>query len=115
MQRFHESDGRGAVPDSKPSHERMHPASRETRPVVAVVGDFDPKNHTHQATIAGLSHAEVGFEWVSTTEIDPCLAASRLGGYGGVFIAPSSPYRSMEGALAAIRYARERGVPFVAT
>jgi CTP synthase (UTP-ammonia lyase) len=32
-----------------------------------------------------------------------------------VWIAPASPYRSMDGALRAIRYARERGVPLVGT
>jgi CTP synthase (UTP-ammonia lyase) len=41
--------------------------------------------------------------------------AERLAGYAGLFIAPASPYRSMAGALAAIRFARERGVPLVAT
>jgi hypothetical protein len=30
-------------------------------------------------------------------------------------IGPASPYRSMDGALAAVRLARERGVPLVAT
>lgn len=39
----------------------------------------------------------------------------RLAPYDGVWIAPASPYRSMGGALAAVRYARERGVPLVGT
>jgi CTP synthase (UTP-ammonia lyase) len=39
----------------------------------------------------------------------------RLAAYDGVWIAPASPYRSMDGALAAVRYARERGVPLVGT
>jgi CTP synthase (UTP-ammonia lyase) len=38
-----------------------------------------------------------------------------LAAYDGVWIAPASPYRSMDGALAAVRYARERGVPLVGT
>jgi len=38
-----------------------------------------------------------------------------LAGYDGLFISPGSPYVSMEGALEAIRYARERGVPLVGT
>jgi len=36
-------------------------------------------------------------------------------GYGGIVAAPGSPYASMEGVLAAIRHARERGVPFTGT
>jgi len=38
-----------------------------------------------------------------------------VGADDGIWIAPASPYRSMDGALTAIRYARERGVPLVAT
>lgn len=83
--------------------------------LVAIVGDFDPANHTHQATNAGLTHAGIRFEWVATTDIDSSCPEVRLSAYGGVFSAPSSPYRSMDGALAAIRFARERGVPLVAT
>jgi CTP synthase (UTP-ammonia lyase) len=82
---------------------------------VAVVGDYDPGNHTHQATDQGLKHAQIDYEWILTSAIDPDRPADRLGRSSGIFIAPSSPYRSIEGALAAIRYARERGVPLVAT
>jgi len=39
----------------------------------------------------------------------------RLAAYDGIWIAPASPYRSMDGALAAVRHARERGVPLVGT
>jgi CTP synthase (UTP-ammonia lyase) len=83
--------------------------------LVGIVGDFAPDNHTHQATAAGLAHAGVPFEWVPTTEVPPDGPEHRLASYDGIFIAPSSPYRSMEGALAAIRLARERGVPLVGT
>jgi CTP synthase (UTP-ammonia lyase) len=82
---------------------------------VGIVGDYNPGNHTHQATDAGLTHAGVRFEWVPTTEVLAERPEDRLGRYHGIFIAPSSPYRSMEGALAAIRLARERGVPLVGT
>ena len=34
---------------------------------------------------------------------------------GGVWIAPGSPYRSMDGMLAGIQFARARNRPFVAT
>jgi CTP synthase (UTP-ammonia lyase) len=56
----------------------------------------------------------LAFEWVATDTVgdDP---ATRLGRYAGLWIAPASPYRSMDGALAAVRHARERGVPLVGT
>ncbi len=36
-------------------------------------------------------------------------------GFQGLLVAPGSPYESMEGALAAIRVARSRGVPLLGT
>jgi len=39
----------------------------------------------------------------------------RLARLDGVWLAPGSPYRSLDGALLAIRHARERGVPLVGT
>lgn len=85
------------------------------RGTIGVVGDFRPQELTHQATNQALTHAGLSFEWVPTTEVRPDAPAVRIGGYAGLFIAPASPYCSMEGALAAIRFARERGVPLVAT
>ncbi|MGH7308834.1 MAG: hypothetical protein ACREK6_09085 [Candidatus Rokuibacteriota bacterium] len=82
---------------------------------IGVVGDFRPQDPTHQATNQALTHSGFSFEWVPTIEVRPDAPAARIGGYTGLFIAPASPYRSMEGALAAIRFARERGVPLVAT
>ena len=83
--------------------------------LVGVVGDFNPSNHTHQATNEGLRHASIAFEWVPTTDVPPHQPERRLTRYAGIFVAPSSPYRSMDGALAAIRFARERGVALVGT
>lgn len=81
---------------------------------VGVVGDFDPSNPTHAFTNVALEHLGLGFEWVPTDAV-PERAERRLAGHGGLWIAPASPYRSLDGALAAIRYARERGVPLVGT
>jgi CTP synthase (UTP-ammonia lyase) len=64
-------------------------------------------------TDASLGHVGVAWEWVPTESVGD--AAARLAGFDGIWIGPASPYRSMEGALAAIRYARERGVPLVGT
>jgi CTP synthase (UTP-ammonia lyase) len=84
-------------------------------PVVGIVGDYNPGNETHRATDSGLAHAGIGFEWVPTTDVRVDRPEERLGRYAGLFLAPASPYRHMEGALAAIRLARERGIPLVGT
>lgn len=81
---------------------------------IAVVGDYDPKNATHLLTNAALGHVGLDFEWVATDAIREPTEAS-LEAFDGLWIAPASPYRSMSGALAAIRHARERGVPLVGT
>jgi len=80
---------------------------------IAVIGDFDVKNRTHAFTNAALGHLGLPVEWIATTAVGrPDVT---LAGYDGLFISPGSPYVSMEGALEAIRYARERGVPLVGT
>jgi len=81
---------------------------------VGIVGDFNPQNHTHLATNSALKDVGLGFQWVSTADLD-IAPERRLTEYDGVWIAPASPYRSMNGALVAVRSARERGVPLVAT
>lgn len=87
---------------------------------IAVVGDRDPSSVTHRATEASLEHAaahlglDLSYRWAPT----PVLAGGaerELAGDSGVWIAPGSPYRSMDGALAAIRLAREQGVPLLGT
>jgi CTP synthase (UTP-ammonia lyase) len=82
--------------------------------MIGVVGDFNARNRTHLFTNAALEHLGLGFEWVPTDAIEEKPEA-QLGGYRGLWIAPASPYRSMDGALRAIRHARERGVPLVGT
>lgn len=82
--------------------------------LIGVIGDFNVQSRPHLFTNAALGHLGLAFEWVGTETIgsDP---EKRLGSYAGLWIAPSSPYKDMDGALAAIRYARERGVPLVGT
>jgi CTP synthase (UTP-ammonia lyase) len=50
---------------------------------------------------------------VPTTEIE--ANEEVVGGFAGLVIAPGSPYASMEGALAAIRLARTKDIPLLAT
>lgn len=82
--------------------------------LIGVVGDFNPGNRTHRFTNAALEHLGLSFAWVPTETVAGG-PEERLAAFDGVWIAPASPYRSMDGALAAIRYARERGVPLVGT
>jgi CTP synthase (UTP-ammonia lyase) len=86
--------------------------------VIGLVGDYSESVLAHQAIPVALQRAsakigvEVDFEWVSTVEI---VSTARISRFDGVWCVPASPYRNMEGALLAIRHARENGIPFLGT
>jgi CTP synthase (UTP-ammonia lyase) len=87
---------------------------------IAVVGDFNPEYESHHAINRSLEHAaealgiSMDSKWVATG----CVARDAdkiLRHYDGLFIASGSPYRSMEGAFAAIRFARTERWPLIGT
>jgi CTP synthase (UTP-ammonia lyase) len=86
--------------------------------LIGLIGDYDPSVPAHQAIPLALGQAadalriEAGFEWVPTQEI---CSVSRVSSFDGLWCVPASPYRSMDGALLAIRNAREQSVPFLGT
>jgi CTP synthase (UTP-ammonia lyase) len=82
---------------------------------LSVIGDHDPTLTSHAAldnVLARLPHG-ITASWLATDAVgDP---AARLREAGGLWIAPGSPYRSFDGALRAIRYAREHDLPLFGT
>lgn len=80
---------------------------------IGIVGDHNPGNVTHTAT--DLAFARLGAEtrWIPTPSAE--AGSSALTGYDGLMISPGGPYLSMDGALAAIRYARDNDVPLLGT
>jgi CTP synthase (UTP-ammonia lyase) len=85
---------------------------------VGLIGDHDPAVTAHQAIPRALALAAeaagvtVAHEWVPTGEI---TADARVAAYDALWCVPASPYRSTDGALRAIRFAREQGRPFLGT
>jgi len=88
---------------------------------LAIIGDFKPDNSSHLATneairhCAEAAHLETQVQWIGTDEVLRPERQNRLGEFGGLWIAPASPYQSMEGALQAIRIAREGAIPLLGT
>jgi CTP synthase (UTP-ammonia lyase) len=85
---------------------------------IGLVGDYNAAVPAHQAIPRALElagdalGAPVDYEWVPTEGIGD---TSRVSGFDGLWCVPASPYRSMKGALRAIRFAREQGRPFLGT
>jgi CTP synthase (UTP-ammonia lyase) len=88
---------------------------------IGIVADYDPENQYHVATEESVAHAAEALEirtnsvWLDTHTLNNPAAKARLAECDGIWCGTSSPYRSMDGALRAIRFAREKGVPFVGT
>ena len=83
---------------------------------IAIVADFNSASRSHIATNDALAHSAKALglnlepTWVPTSDLADGNTAKRLAGFAGLWIGPGSPYASMDGALSAIRLARERNV-----
>ena len=85
---------------------------------VALVGDYNAAIAAHRAIPEALRLASealgvaVEHDWLAT---DGIVDDASLMAYDGIWCVPGSPYAATEGALRAIRFAREQGVPFLGT
>jgi CTP synthase (UTP-ammonia lyase) len=86
---------------------------------LAIIADYDAQKAAHVAIPRALERAcqaagaNLDWEWIGTDRVfNP---AETLVGFSGVWVAPGSPYKNMDGALAAIRHARKRNIPFLGT
>ena len=84
---------------------------------IALVGDRSANVRAH-ARIPVIIDALLAREglaldpyWIAT----PDVGESDLSGFDAIWAVPGSPYESAEGALAAIRIAREQRIPFLGT
>ena len=87
---------------------------------IILIGDCRKEVFAHEAIPKALALAaeklslEVAPEWLGTDKITSAqsIAAKKP---QGIWCVPGSPYRKMEGALTAIRFARENQIPFLGT
>jgi CTP synthase (UTP-ammonia lyase) len=87
---------------------------------IGIVGDFH--NSITQSTIAdSIEHScrllgcDMLFDWIDTEKLDNNNYADLLQGLNGIWSAPGSPFKSLNGAINAIRFARERKIPHLGT
>jgi CTP synthase (UTP-ammonia lyase) len=86
-------------------------------PRIALVGDRSANVRAH-ARVPVIIEALLAREgialdpyWIAT----PDVSEGDLTGFDGIWLVPGSPYESAEGALAAVRVAREQRIPFLGT
>ena len=90
---------------------------------VGIIGDFNPDYPSHIATNEALLHAAevlsvtVERSWLPTKllEKETSDAYSILSRSDALWCSPGSPYKSITGALRGVRFAREKGRPFIGT
>jgi CTP synthase (UTP-ammonia lyase) len=86
---------------------------------LALIGDYDAAKTAHVAIPRALelarqaAGANLDWEWIGTDRV--LNPAETLAGFSGAWVTPGSPYVSMNGAIAAIRHARESHLPFLGT
>lgn len=85
---------------------------------LGLVGDHNDTVPAHVAIpralvmASGILKCSVDFDWVPTEEIRD---SNRLAEYDALWCVPASPYRNTDGALRAIKWAREQQRPFLGT
>lgn len=88
---------------------------------IGVIGDFEPAYHYHWATNAALYDAAAKLKaplelrWLPTPSLEGPDAEKLLSRWDGLIASPGSPYKSFNGMLRGIEFARTRNWPFVGT
>jgi CTP synthase (UTP-ammonia lyase) len=88
---------------------------------IGILGDFNPEFRSHHATNEALQHAAakldvtVESQWLPTPSLLEPGAQKVLESFDGLWAAPGSPYKSMDGMLKGIEFARRRDWPFLGT
>ncbi len=85
---------------------------------IALVGKYVALHDAYLSVVEALTHggienaAKVEIQWVNSEELTGENAAARLRGCQGIIVPGGFGSRGTDGMIAAIRYARENGVPF---
>jgi CTP synthase (UTP-ammonia lyase) len=108
------------IPPLFGSRLRMGGEMMKRRVTLALIGEYLPSFLPHLKTAEALDHAasklkiELDLSWISTAELVD-HAADKLARFDAIWIAPGSPYKSMQGALNAIRWARDGEIACLGT
>ena len=88
---------------------------------IGILGDYDPASPTLPAVEQSIKHAseklnlDAEVKWLPTDSLLTPELEKKLEGFDALWAAPGSPYKSFDGMLRGIEFARRRDWPFVGT
>lgn len=88
---------------------------------IGIFGDYDPKSPNLPAVEKSIQHAaeqlKIGAEatWIPTDSLIGNDLEQKLEAFDALWAGPGSPYKSFDGMLRGIEFARRRDWPFVGT
>ncbi len=97
----------------------MTPVNESVR--IGILGDFNPDSRSHHATNDSLQHAARKLQltletaWLPTPALVEPGAAATLDSFDGLWASPGSPYKSFDGMIEGIEFARVHDRPFLGT
>jgi len=97
--------------------DRIHAANEPVR--VAVVGKYVDLRDAYLSVMEALRHggfhhgANVEIDWVTSDDLGGQATEDALGSADGILVPGGFGVRGVEGKVAAVRFARERGIPFL--
>jgi len=86
---------------------------------IAIVGKYIELKDAYKSIAESFIHAgtannmRVQLDWIHSEDIAPENVAKVFQGIGGILVAPGFGERGIEGKITAIRYAREKQIPFL--
>ncbi len=89
--------------------------------ILILVGERDESKRAHVAIetsielFCGQAGRDLPFQWIRSDAVRTGAPHDTLSGASAIWCTPGSPYASTAGAIAAIAYARTRGIPFLGT
>jgi CTP synthase (UTP-ammonia lyase) len=88
---------------------------------IGIFGDYDPASSTLPTLEKSIHHAAAVLKisaeakWLPTESLLAPDLEKKLEAFDGLWAAPASPYKSFDGMLRGIEFARRRDWPFVGT
>ncbi len=108
------------APDLEDWQTMVERARRATAPVtIGLVGKYVDLPDAYLSVVEALRHGaaandrRLDLRWIPSDDMDGLLAVEHLRGVDGIVVPGGFGIRGIEGKIAAIRYAREQGIPFL--